>query len=48
MQERGITLIAYSPLASGLLTDKTLTCTDKRALMVEYYTQSLHFMISDT
>ncbi|CAM6020949.1 unnamed protein product [Sphagnum balticum] len=41
-KERGITLIAYSPLASGLLTDKTLTRTDKRALMVRPLLNLMH------
>lgn len=33
-QDRNIQLIAYSPLASGLLTDKALTRSDGKATKV--------------
>jgi aryl-alcohol dehydrogenase-like predicted oxidoreductase len=36
-QDRNIQLIAYSPLASGLLTDKALTRSDGKATKVYSY-----------
>lgn len=44
IQERNIQLIAYSPLASGLLTDKALGRTDGKATKVWVHSFSLCYI----